>query len=207
MKEILKDIENIIFDLGEVIVDLDISATERAFAKLLTNSKESIYNYKDQTKIFDQLEVGQISPQEFRAEINKLTHTTSSDEQIDKAWNAMLLKIPSQKIQLVQNLRLNYQTFVLSNTNKIHIDFLEQSLLPQHHLKTLDEVFDFVYYSHEIGERKPAAAAYQFILDRHELIPAKTLFIDDKEENILSAQVLGIKTWHLTNREDLYELA
>jgi putative hydrolase of the HAD superfamily len=84
---------------------------------------------------------------------------------------------------------------------------VEQHLLPAHQLKTLDEIFDFVYYSHEIGERKPDAAAYQFILNKHELIPFETLFIDDKLENILAAKELGIKTWHLTNREDLYELA
>jgi putative hydrolase of the HAD superfamily len=207
MKEILKGIKNIIFDLGEVIVDLDIAATEKAFASFVANPKESIYTLKGQTRIFDLLEVGKITPAEFRSELNNLSHQENSDEILDAAWNAMLIQIPSRKIQLVQNLRSTYQTFVLSNTNKIHIDYVEQHLLPAHQLKTLDEIFDFVYYSHEIGERKPDAAAYQFILNKHELIPFETLFIDDKLENILAAKELGIKTWHLTNREDLYELA
>ena len=207
MKEILDGIENIIFDLGEVIVDLDVAATETAFAALLVNPNESIYNLKGQTPVFDELEVGVISPAEFRAEINKLAHSRTTDDQIDAAWNAMLVKIPSAKIQLVQNLRSNYQTFVLSNTNRIHIDHLEKYLLPRHGLKSLNQIFDFVYYSHEIGKRKPNSDAYQFILDKHEIIPGRTLFIDDRIENIHTAQEMGIKTWHLTNREDLYELA
>ena len=207
MKEILKGVKNIIFDLGEVIVDLDIPATDKAFAKLLTDPNSSIYNNKGQTKTFDLLEVGRITPAEFRSELNKLCHHKNSDEALDAAWNAMLIEIPSRKIQLVQNLRSTYQTFVLSNTNKIHIDYIEQHMLLEHQIKTLDEVFDFVYYSHEIGERKPDAAAYQYILNKHELIPTETLFIDDKLENILTAKELGIKTWHLTNREELYELA
>jgi FMN phosphatase YigB (HAD superfamily) len=206
MKEILKGIKNIIFDLGEVIVDLDISATEKAFAELLPLNNNSIYSYSSQTRVFDLLETGKISPQEFRNELRKLSSSDMTDEQIDIAWNAMLIEIPKRKINLVQNLRLSYQTFVLSNTNKIHIDYVNAKLLPPLALLDLSEVFDQVYYSHDIRERKPDDAAFTYVLNKHELNPTETLFIDDKLENIETAQKLGIKTWHLTNREDLYEL-
>tara|TARA_B110000037_G_scaffold106283_1_gene123454 strand:+ start:267 stop:890 length:624 start_codon:yes stop_codon:yes gene_type:complete len=206
MKEILKGIKNIIFDLGEVIVDLDISATEKAFAELLPLNNNSIYSYSTQTRVFDLLETGKISPQEFRNELRKLSSSDMTDEQIDIAWNAMLIEIPKRKIDLVQNLRLSYQTFVLSNTNKIHIDYVNAKLLPPLALLDLSEVFDQVYYSHDIRERKPDDAAFTYVLNKHELNPTETLFIDDKLENIETAQKLGIKTWHLTNREDLYEL-
>jgi len=118
----------------------------------------------------------------------------------------MLIRIPERKIQLVQNLRLNYKTFVLSNTNKIHIDFVNAKLLPSHQLKDLNEIFDFVYLSHEIGERKPNAAAFNYVIEKHQLEPQATLFIDDKFENIETAAKLGIQTWHLINREALYDL-
>ncbi|MFT4969490.1 MAG: FMN phosphatase YigB (HAD superfamily) [Chitinophagales bacterium] len=206
MKEILKGIKNIIFDLGEVIVDLDISATEKAFAELLPLNNNPIYSYSSQTRVFDLLETGKISPQEFRNELRKLSSSDMTDEQIDIAWNAMLIEIPKRKINLVQNLRLSYQTFVLSNTNKIHIDYVNAKLLPPLALLDLSEVFDQVYYSHDIRERKPDDAAFTYVLNKHELNPTETLFIDDKLENIETAQKLGIKTWHLTNREDLYEL-
>jgi FMN phosphatase YigB (HAD superfamily) len=197
MKEILKGIKNIIFDLGEVIVDLDISATEKAFAELLPLNNNPIYSYSSQTRVFDLLETGKISPQEFRNELRKLSSSDMTDEQIDIAWNAMLIEIPKRKINLVQNLR---------NTNKIHIDYVNAKLLPPLALLDLSEVFDQVYYSHDIRERKPDDAAFTYVLNKHELNPTETLFIDDKLENIETAQKLGIKTWHLTNREDLYEL-
>ena len=202
----LKNIKNIIFDLGEVIVDLNFEKTERAFLELLDIKAQQLYNYKTQSPIFDQLETGKITPQQFRATLRDLSDNNVSDAAIDTAWNAMLLTIPAQKIQLVQNLRSNYQTFVLSNTNKIHIDYINEFLLPEHKIETLDEVFDFVYYSHEIGERKPDLEAYAYIINKHGILPQETLFIDDKLENIEAAKSLGIQTWHLTNREDLYQL-
>ena len=202
----LKNIKNIIFDLGEVIVDLNFEKTERAFLELLDIKAQQLYNYKTQSPIFDQLETGKITPQQFRATLRDLSDNNVSDAAIDTAWNAMLLTIPAQKIQLVQNLRSNYQTFVLSNTNKIHIDYINEFLLPEHKIETLDEVFDFVYYSNEIGERKPDLEAYVYIINKHGILPQETLFIDDKLENIEAAKSLGIQTWHLTNREDLYQL-
>lgn len=202
----LKNIKNIIFDLGEVIVDLNFEKTERAFLELLDIKAQQLYNYKTQSPIFDQLETGKITPQQFRATLRDLSDNNVSDAAIDTAWNAMLLTIPAQKIQLVQNLRSNYQTFVLSNTNKIHIDYINEFLLPEHKIETLDEVFDFVYYSHEIGERKPDLKAYTYIINKHGILPQETLFIDDKLENIEAAKSLGIQTWHLTNRKDLYQL-
>ena len=207
MKEILKGVKNIVFDLGEVIVDLDFSATEEQFSTLLEMEPSEIFTYEEQTEVFNLLEVGGITPEVFRETLRERCQLNISDQAIDVAWNAMLLNIPAGKIQLVQNLRNTYQTFVLSNTNKIHIDCINENLLPQHNLESLEEVFDHVYYSHEIGERKPNAAAFQYILDKHEIIPSESLFIDDKLENIQTAASLGFKTWHLTNREDLYELA
>ena len=207
MKEILKGVKNIIFDLGEVIVDLDFPATEKQFSELMKLNPTKRFTSSQQSKVFDKLEVGGISPSSFRDTLREMSQLDLSDEALDAAWNAMLIEIPAKKIQLVQNLRSTYQTFVLSNTNSIHIDFVNKNLLPAHQIKTLDEIFDYVYYSHEIGERKPNAASYQFILDKHEIIPSESLFIDDKPENIVAAEKLGIKTWHLTNREDLYELA
>jgi len=202
----LKNIKNIIFDLGEVIIDLDFKKTEKAFLELLHIEGKQLYNYKTQSPIFDQIETGKITPNQFRDALRQKSQLNVSDEDIDAAWNGMLLNIPSQKIQLVQRLQSNYQTFVLSNTNKIHIDYVNEFLLPQHNIKNLNEVFDYVYYSHEIGERKPDEAAFTYILNKHGILPQETLFIDDKLENIETAKTLGIQTWHLTKREDLYQL-
>lgn len=206
MRENLQDIENIIFDLGEVIIDLDFEASIEAFRKILPPQVPSIFSYHKQTQIFDQLETGRISPAMFRDGLRQLCGSPITDEAIDRAWNAMLIRLPQQKMDLVQSLRKSYQTFVLSNTNSIHIDYVNQFLLPPLGINSLDEIFDHVYYSHDIGQRKPDAAAYTYILDKHRLNPVKTLFIDDKLENVDAAEKLGIQTIHLKNREDLYAI-
>ncbi|MCD8528987.1 MAG: hypothetical protein LRY27_03280 [Chitinophagales bacterium] len=107
----LQNIKNILFDLGEVLIDLDFSKTELAFLQLLGIPKEQLYSYKSQTALFDNLETGKITPKHFRDSIKQLSQLRISDAQIDHAWNAMLLQFPLKKYNLVQNLRLSYKCF------------------------------------------------------------------------------------------------
>lgn len=202
-----KNIKNIIFDLGEVIIDLDFNKTEQAFTKLFGIPARELYTYQQQNELFNLLETGKISPQFFRNKLKSISKKDRiSDLNIDAAWNAMLQDIATEKIELVKELRNTYQTFVLSNTNKIHIDYVNKCMLPKHHLISLNEIFDFVYYSHEIGLRKPDEDAYTYILNKHLIKAEETLFIDDKLENIETARNLNIQTWHLINRDDLYKI-
>lgn len=202
-----KNIKNIIFDLGEVIIDLNFSKTEQAFTKLFNIPAQKLYSYHKQNALFDDLETGKIDAVFFRNELKKTTKNKQiNHHKINAAWNAMLIDIPVEKIELVKTLQKEYTTFVLSNTNQIHIDYVNQKMLPKHQLKDLNQIFDFVYYSHIIGYRKPNKEAFTFVLNKHNLVPQETLFIDDKAENIETARNLNIHTWHLTNRNDLYKI-
>jgi glucose-1-phosphatase len=195
----LAEIKNIIFDLGGVIIDIRYNDTIEQFKKLGFNNFETIYNLIKQNHIFDLLETGKILPQAFRAELKKYQdHLT--DEQIDLAWDAMIGEMPANYIPLLKKIRQKYRTFLLSNTNAIHIDYFNRYLKQKFGYNPLPEMFEQTYYSHEIGCRKPDTSAFEFVLKNAGLKPSETLFIDDLEANINAAQTLGIHTVHLVNQ-------
>jgi glucose-1-phosphatase len=195
----LTGIKNIIFDLGGVIIDIRYNDTIEQFKRLGFNNFETIYNLIKQNQIFDNLETGKIQPQAFRTELKKYQdHLT--DTQIDLAWNAMIGEMPVNYIPLLKKIRQKYRTFLLSNTNAIHIDYFNRYLKKKFGYNPLPEMFEQTYYSHEMGCRKPDASAFEYVLKDAGLLASETLFIDDLEANIKAAQTLGIHTVHLVNQ-------
>ncbi len=122
----MSEIKNIIFDLGGVILNLNYQATTYAFEKLGVQNFENLYNQKKQTELFNNFEKGLISTEKFISNLQKTT--ALNKKQIINAWNAMLLDLPKERLEFIQSLKSNYNTFLLSNTNEIHIDFFENQL-------------------------------------------------------------------------------
>jgi putative hydrolase of the HAD superfamily len=120
-----------------------------------------------------------------------------SDEEIRKAWNAMLLSFREKSLQFLERIRPKYKTYLLSNTNYVHIAAFKETLHQQIGVKTLEEYFDQAFYSCEIGLRKPDPACYDWVLKNVEIEPAETLFIDDSLHNIEGAKKAGLQTIHL----------
>jgi putative hydrolase of the HAD superfamily len=199
-------IKNIIFDLGGVIINLDTQKTSSEMKKLGFEDFEKSYSLLNQTDIFDLLEKGLISPDQFRYEIKKQLPKSVSDHKIDDAWSAMLLDFPAKRVERIQSLKNKYRTFLLSNTNKIHFDKYNSDFISVYGCG-LNDIFEKTYYSFEVGMRKPETDIYQLVLKQSHLIPEETLFIDDSEANIRTAKTLGIQTqWiDLKNGEDLVE--
>lgn len=191
-------IKNIIFDLGGVIIEIHYNETIKQFKELGFADFETIYTQMKQTRIFDLLETGKIPGRAFRMELRKFqSHLT--DEMIDKAWNAMIGEMSVKTFNLVKTLREKYRTFLLSNTNEIHIDYFIRNLNKKLGFNPLPEMFEHTYYSHEIGYRKPNADAYEFVLRNADILPGETIFIDDLEANIIGAKKVGLQTIHLTD--------
>jgi putative hydrolase of the HAD superfamily len=201
-------IKNIIFDLGGVVINISYQRALDAFLQLGFNEFDVIYSQIKQTHLFDLLETGQIPPQAFCNEIRKFKNNLT-DEDIKHAWSSMIVDMPPEHIPLLKAVRKHYNTFLLSNTNDIHIEYFNRYLKETFGSNPLPEMFDRVYYSYEIHQRKPDAAAYEAVLMDSGLKPEETLFIDDLFANILAAQKLGIHAYHLENEciSDLFDLS
>ncbi|MFM1876714.1 MAG: hypothetical protein RL266_2451 [Bacteroidota bacterium] len=192
-----KDYQNIIFDFGGVILNLDYQRTISAFRELGLNDFGLSFSQLDQVELFDTFERGQISSDSFRTGLRAAFDREVSDSELDQAWNAMLLDLPAERLHLLERIRSEKRICLLSNTNEIHVESFEAELLASHGLRDLTNVFDKVYYSCRVGMRKPEGRIFRLVLEQQNYDPSKTLFIDDSPQHIEGAKKVGLNTYHL----------
>jgi putative hydrolase of the HAD superfamily len=190
----IEGIKHIIFDLGGVILNIDYKLTETAFIAAGIPNFPELYSQLRQSDLFDKFEVGEMTREEFITELRRAANSSVTDEQILNAWNAMLLDYPVRRLQILQQLRLYYDLFLLSNTNEIHEEAFNELLMRSHGIPNIGVFFDKVYLSHRVGLRKPMKEIFQRVLDDNGLKPEDTLFIDDSPQHIAAAKELGIQT-------------
>jgi glucose-1-phosphatase len=192
-----KGIRHIIFDLGGVLLNIDYKLTEKAFIEAGVTDFPKLYSQLKQTDLFDRFEVGAISRKEFVKALQQISSLPITEVQILTAWNAMLLDFPLRRLQLLQQLRIHHDLFLLSNTNEIHEEAFNAILMSSHGMPNIGVFFDKVYLSHRVGMRKPMKEIFQRVLEDNQLRPECTLFIDDSPQHIAGAKQLGIQTIHL----------
>ncbi len=190
----IEGIRHIIFDLGGVILNIDYKLTEQAFVEAGIADFPALYSQLRQTDLFDKFETGGIGKAEFISELQKVGPAGITEAQVLAAWNAMLLDFPVRRLQILQQLRLYYDLFLLSNTNEIHEETFNDILMRERGIPNLGVFFDKVYLSHRVGMRKPNKEIFQRVLDDNGLKPEHTLFIDDSPQHIAAAKELGIQT-------------
>jgi len=203
----LKGVKNIILDLGGVIINLNQELTIKAFQQLFGNQFEEIQQQLNTNKFLEKVETSEISAAEFIAFFQKFDSSISI-AQITQAWNSMLLDIPKERIDLIKKLSKNYKVYLLSNTNEIHYQHIEDYALTQFKIESFKKLFKQAYLSHEIKLRKPNSSIFKYVLNDKNMLPEETLFVDDTLEHINTAKALGIQTEHLnlTNNESLIKL-
>ena len=197
-----KQIKNIVFDLGGVLVDLDFKAAINGLQQAgFANVKEQLMTF-NQEGIFQKFELGEISTEEFRTAIRENSTVTLTDEEIDALWNAMLLEIPREKLELILDLRGKYMVYLLSNTNSIHWDYVCKNAFNYRGFR-VNDYFEETFLSYEMHLAKPNKAIFEKVLHDANLLPEETLFIDDSEANCKAAEEVGIHAHHYHIGDDL----
>ena len=192
-------IRNIIFDLGDVIIDLDIPATIGRFAECSGKTLEEARMIYSRSDVFLNYEKGLITDQAFRSGANALLGTQLSDREFDAIWNGMLLQVPAEKIAMLEALAPGHRLFLLSNTNNIHLKCFGEIFRKASGGRPIEDYFEKTYYSHLMGMRKPDEEIFRYVLQENGLDPAETLFLDDNADNIRGAAATGIRTFHVTH--------
>ncbi len=201
-----KIIKNIIFDFGGVIIDIDYWRSINAFIKLGYDNFDKIYSQASQAEIFDKIDNGTIRADEFRSELMKFFPPDTTTKMIDDAWNAILLGIPEHRVRMLEKVRKNYGTILMSNTNILHYEQYIKELKEKFGYSDLSGLFEKVYLSFELGMRKPDKKFFNLILEENHLKPEETLFIDDSEQNLPPAQSLNLQTIFLNSGMDVTDL-
>lgn len=189
-------IKNIIFDFGDIFINLDKEGTYKAMSALgVTKITEEMM------AVYHQYEKGLMTTDEFIGFFYDKFKIPKSD--LIKAWNAVLLDFPQKRLDFLKDLSDSekFRLFLLSNTNDLHIKWVQNSLGEKFYSKFKDS-FEQFYLSHEIHFRKPDSEIYEFVLKENNLIANETLFVDDLKENTDAANKLGIHTWNLIPKKD-----
>ena len=205
MKTLVQVIKNIIFDLGGVLFKSDQSKTANAVAALGNKAPVDIIELHNSQNFFMDYEKGLIDDQAFRNNIRDFLSTDIPDEIIDKAWGALLLDIPPNKIALIDDARQKYRTFLLSNTNNIHRIKFEKDFKDKTN-SNIQDYFEKVYYSFEMNTRKPEKEIFIMVLEENDLKPEETLMIDDSLPNIETARSLGMQTCLVNINQEVIEI-
>lgn len=193
-------IKTLIFDFGDVFINLDKEATVKHISKRfgafsLTSEIDSINN---------QYETGQLSTKDFIA-FYKDYFKTEDEAFLVKAWNSIILDFPEYRLNFIKSLAESqrYKLILLSNTNALHIEKVIENMSLDRYME-FKSCFDKFYLSHEIGSRKPDTAIFQFVIAENNLKVEECFYIEDTAEHTISAFQLGIRYWNIIpGKEDV----
>ena len=202
----MTNFKNIIFDLGAVLINIDYKRTERAFVKLGFTDFETMYSQFTVDAIFEKLETGKISNEDFYNTLISLSPHKITKEQIKDAWNEIILDWRVGSLDFLETINTKYKIYLLSNTNAIHHECFSNSLKNETNRNEIDSLFTKTYYSNEIHLRKPNADIFEFVAKDANINIVETLFIDDSINNIETAKSLGFKTHLLLAGERIENL-
>lgn len=183
-------IKNLIFDFGGVIIPISESKTWKAFEALGANSE-----LRSQNEIFNNYETGKISSTEFQKALQPFFFRKVFPNDIGTAWNELIdTVLPEDNVQFLKMIKSKYRIFLLSNTNELHINKIKDEAGPFLYNQFLAQ-FEKVYYSYEIGMRKPNKEIFEHVLNENDLKVEETFYIEDSKHHIIAADELGIRNW------------
>ncbi|GGF18140.1 HAD family hydrolase [Hymenobacter cavernae] len=194
-----KKLPNLLFDFGGVIINIDYQRTLDAMRLLSGEGNTIAFTQASQSELFDLLETGKLTSEDFRTGLRSGYGLQATDDELDAAWNAMLLDVPAERLALIAELReQGHETALLSNTNHMHINVINQQLKTQYGFANgIADALDRVFYSQEVGLRKPGEEIFRHVLREMNWKAEETLFIEDSIQHIETARRVGLHTLFL----------
>lgn len=197
----------LLFDIGNVVIDIDYQHTLTAFNQLSGKDLSGIVTLQQQTAIFDEYERGEITTDNFLAYLKeRLQNNAINIEQIIAAWNALLVNFPQERFALLSKLKKQCTIAALSNINELHLNYIDNTIKEKFGTPALSHYFDYAFYSHEMGMRKPEPRIYKAVLAHYAILPEEVLLMDDKKENLEAAAALGIDTILITPKNQIIDI-
>ena len=199
------DADFLIFDLGNVIIDIDYQGSISRIKQELPESMHPKVDVFYLTDFHKDYEKGMMDSAQFRAEVRAYFEVEWEDQKVDFLWNSLLGKIPAARLELIKKLRQNFQVGVLSNTNLIHILGVNEILNADHGIANFDPIFDWVFLSHEMGLAKPSLEIYERLVNELHTTPERVVFFDDLEANVQAARNYGIQAIQVTGPNVIFD--
>lgn len=192
-------IKNIIFDYGNVIFEIDFKRAQEALLQLGIANSQEFFAHKGHHHLFNDFETAAISPAAFRTGIrNAAGNHELTDQEIDDAWNSLLIGVPPGIHDVLLKVKQKYRTFLLSNNNETHYNYILDYLKKEFGMDDNSGLFEKAYYSQQMFLRKPNVEIFEQVIKENGLDPEETLFIDDSPQHIEGAKLAGLHTLLMT---------
>jgi FMN phosphatase YigB (HAD superfamily) len=191
----MQNIKNIIFDYGNVIFEINFKKAQDALFQLGITNIDDFFAHKKHNTLFDDFETAFIFEEQFRDGIRAAAKNPAlTDEEIDAAWNSLLIGVPADAHNTLLKVKEKYRTFLLSNNNVMHYKYIMKYLEQEFGMADNSSLFEKTYYSQDMFLRKPNVEIFQKVIDDNNLIPEETLFIDDSPQHLVGAKQAGLNT-------------
>jgi putative hydrolase of the HAD superfamily len=184
-------VKNVILDLGGVLVDIEPEQTVTALKRIIQPHHHDTIKWDETPEVVYAMETGRWNKQQFIDHFQEVCKPDCIEEEIIDAWCAMILEFPTHRVDLVKQLAEKYNLFLLSNTNVFHIKYFEKEFKYRYN-HSIHKLFSKVYYSSEIGLRKPDVECFQFVLNDAGIKPEETVMVDDLAVNCKAAELVGM---------------
>lgn len=194
-------IKNIIFDFGGVLYDINYSRCSEELAKL--SSKPEIFDnltLEEFIEVSSDFEKGIMNERQFRDLFRTGYFINADDKIFDNAWNSMLIELKDDSIHLIKQLKSEYRISLLSNSNQIHYNYFYNDC------KVMFDNFEKLFFSFQLGMKKPDPEIYKFVCKKMKYLPEETLFVDDNSKNIECAILAGLNTFLYSSEKKLSDI-
>jgi len=199
-----KNINAFIFDFGNVIINIDFQLMYNKFREYLGKEYEATIERVQGGDFFKTVESSVFTAEQMTTMLNQYGASLTC-EQLRESWNALLLDIPRERLELLKKLAQKYPIYLLSNTNLVHINTIFNRMEATYGYNPIKQTFTKLYLSYEIGHIKPSSKIYEYVLDDAELIAEQCLFFDDLQENLDGAAKLDMQTQLITKEYGITE--
>lgn len=195
-------IRAIIFDIGGVLIDVDVEYDKQVYRDVLGYDKiDEILDACHQKGVYSDFEEGKISDDDFRQYILKDSKPGSRPEDVDRCMSELLRGMPAKKAELLTELSADYDIFFLSNNNGISMKYCHK-IMEEAGLDVA-KVIKKEFLSYQMKMLKPGLEIYRKVVEEVGRPAREILFIDDAESNVKAASQVGINAVHYKPGDDL----
>ncbi len=181
------EIKVILFDLGRVLVDFDHKRAAVRMSGFCSKTPRQIYDLFFESQATIAFEAGKIPPEDFYLQVKDMLDLKLSFNSFVPIWNDIFFLTPKNRLvyRLLNTLRANYKTALLSNINTLHYEYLKKNF-------PVFGVFDKIFLSFELGLIKPDKEIYKKVIQELKVSPQEIFYTDDRPELVESANSQGI---------------
>ena len=194
-------IDALLFDLGRVLIDIDMTRIHRRWAELAGVPPETVHAQATArlmgSDAFHQHERGEIPNEQFFAHVRSTLAVDLSDAQLLDGWNAIFIGEMAGIRAVLARVEGRVPLYVFSNTNAAHEPYWSS------HFAQLLRPFTKIYVSHRLGARKPEAAAFAAVTADMGVAPDRVLFFDDAASNVTGARACGLRAEQVAATADI----